>query len=406
LKMADPKYANLPGLAPDDEPDVFETDERPEADQCVDYEDQSESVEGLHVSANEAFSKFKDKSLDPANVDFSDRLGRGRNTGYEARSGQWELAGDGDTETLVQKYQRLKYEVQQLDQEIAGLQSSLTDKSSEEERAASQMTPEVTRLQRHLAGVNLEQLLGSEVLSVLGDPQGALRSKLELQLSELAGGGATSAAAAPAAGGTDTASYELQLRPERARVQQTEALGQLEKRLERMEKAVGATPEKMSRLSAETRQKSLLAAVDALSAKVSLLSPATLEAAEGRLQALHQRLRDVAEQRTAAGAGAAVDQEKLNTITELHQLMEKSTGVQGELPAILERLGSLQSLHDHALDFSRSLTQLEVAQQKMEGQLGQAEGQLERVQTDSAASLASVRQGLDTLSARLTAGKK
>jgi len=139
---------------------------------------------------------------------------------------------------------------------------------------------------------------------------------------------------------------------------------------------------------------------------VSLLSPATLEAAEGRLQALHQRLRDVAEQRTAAGAGAAVDQEKLNTITELHQLMEKSTGVQGELPAILERLGSLQSLHDHALDFSRSLTQLEVAQQKMEGQLGQAEGQLERVQTDSAASLASVRQGLDTLSARLTAGKK
>ncbi|XP_037089337.1 dynactin subunit 2-A-like [Pollicipes pollicipes] len=398
--MADPKYANLPGLAPDDEPDTFETDERPEADQDADYDDESENVEKLHVSATEAFNKFKDKSLDGQKADFSDRLRRGLNTGYAARTGQWELAGEGEPETVVQKYQRLKLEVQQLDEEIASVQSGLQPDSSEEDRSSAQIGAEVERLHRHLAEVNLEQLLGAQVLNALGDPQGALRSKLELQLSQLASGAAPAAkSAAPASG--EGATYELHVRPEKARAQQASALGELEKRLERMERAVGATPEKMSRLSAETRQRSLLSAVATLSSKVALLDPATLEAAEARLQALHQRMNQLAEQRAAG-----VDADKLSTITELHDLMQKTAGVQGELPAILERLNSLQTLHDHALNFSRSLTQLESAQQKIEAGLSQGEARLGQVQADCAASLDTIKQGLDSLAARLAAVKK
>ena len=46
-----------------------------------------------------------------------------------------------------------------------------------------------------------------------------------------------------------------------------------------------------------------------LSSKVALLEPATLEAAEARLQALHQRMNQLAEQRQAG-----VDAEKMTKV--------------------------------------------------------------------------------------------
>ena len=55
------------------------------------------------------------------------------------------------------------------------LQSGLKEGSSAEDRSAAQVGSEMETLHRHLAEVNLEQLLGAQVLSELGDPQGALR---------------------------------------------------------------------------------------------------------------------------------------------------------------------------------------------------------------------------------------
>ncbi|KAG8274810.1 Dynactin subunit 2 [Homalodisca vitripennis] len=83
--MADPKYANLIGIAYD-QPDIYETKDLPEADQNAEiFEEESDSIERLHISASTALSKFKGKTLDSANVDFSDRLSRRIRTGYSAR---------------------------------------------------------------------------------------------------------------------------------------------------------------------------------------------------------------------------------------------------------------------------------------------------------------------------------
>ena len=52
---------------------------------CVKFalmsQDQSDSVETLHISANEAFGKFKGKNLDSDNVDFSDRIRKSKKMG-------------------------------------------------------------------------------------------------------------------------------------------------------------------------------------------------------------------------------------------------------------------------------------------------------------------------------------
>ena len=44
-------------------------------------EESSDAVETLHISANEAFGKFKGKQLDTANVDFSDKIRKSKQKG-------------------------------------------------------------------------------------------------------------------------------------------------------------------------------------------------------------------------------------------------------------------------------------------------------------------------------------
>jgi hypothetical protein len=48
-------------------------------------QEESDSIERLHISASEAFTKFKGKTLDGKGIDFSDRLSKRWRTGYDAR---------------------------------------------------------------------------------------------------------------------------------------------------------------------------------------------------------------------------------------------------------------------------------------------------------------------------------
>ena len=89
--MADPKYAALPGIA-HDQPDVFETNDLPESDQNygAEFDSTSDSVETIHITANEAFGKFKGKNVECDNIDFSDRIRRSKRQGYITWSGEYQ----------------------------------------------------------------------------------------------------------------------------------------------------------------------------------------------------------------------------------------------------------------------------------------------------------------------------
>ena len=94
--MADPKYANLPGIA-HDQPDSYETGDLPESEQHYDEDAEGSiidnAIEMLHISASDAMGRFAGKNLDAGGVDFSDRIkggGRGKR-GYVAWSGDLEL---------------------------------------------------------------------------------------------------------------------------------------------------------------------------------------------------------------------------------------------------------------------------------------------------------------------------
>ena len=111
--MADPKYATLPGIA-HDQPDVYETNDLPESDQngSAEFDPTSDSVETIHITANEAFGKFKSKNIEADNIDFSDRIRRSKRHGYITWSGEYQSnTGSQVKETPLQKYQRLNCEV-------------------------------------------------------------------------------------------------------------------------------------------------------------------------------------------------------------------------------------------------------------------------------------------------------
>ncbi|ELU15537.1 hypothetical protein CAPTEDRAFT_132300 [Capitella teleta] len=136
--MADPKYANLPGIDLNS-PDVYETSELPEDDQnqrllVSDCEEEvNEAIEREGISAEEAFKAFKGKSgIDASNIDFSDSVRKGRNTGYDIRKTEYEILGSASAvkETPQQKYNRLQHEFRELVDEVQQAKSALTAETS------------------------------------------------------------------------------------------------------------------------------------------------------------------------------------------------------------------------------------------------------------------------------------
>ena len=199
-------------------------------------------METLHVSANEAFGKFKGKHLSSENVDFSDRLRPStKKKGYIAWSGEFELAAQGESETPLQKYQRLNCEVRELLEELETAKKADRAKEGDLTNTAKK----VSGLQEELAKLKLEEALGSEAIKDLQDPSNAANAKLMAHLERLKKGPKKADGSAKSTDATkgDQVTYELMMKPEASKLEAKEMVAKFDKRLEALEKALGATPE-------------------------------------------------------------------------------------------------------------------------------------------------------------------
>lgn len=125
-------------------------------------------MERIHISATDAFNKFKGKFLKSDNVDFSERISKRIRTGYDARSGDWELVGDGEKETPLQKYQRLQCEMKELLEEVTKIQA---EKKGEDVNCLISSS-QVEQALKKLTDLKLEESLGADLISSISDPQG------------------------------------------------------------------------------------------------------------------------------------------------------------------------------------------------------------------------------------------
>lgn len=405
--MADPKYANLPGLDLE-APDVYETDDRPEVDQFDIDSGHDDVVETLHVTANEAFGKFKNKQLDTSRLDFSDTIRKSRlQGGYVAWSGDYETVGtnEGEPETLLQKYQRLNCEVRELLGEIEKAKEDGSDAiiggGGKPGQSLAAIAMQTTQLQDTLSNLKLEETLGSELIKRLDDPSGSAKEKLLLQLDALKNVKMCSEKKdASGASGGENVTYELLMKPETSKLDDQKRIAELDKRLENLEKILAFSPDKMSELSMETNQKSVIGAMQVLNSRMNLLSPTHLDHVEGRLAALLQKMNTLADKKAVLD-----DAEKQSKIAELYDVCMKAEANAVVLPNIVDRLDSLQTLHEQASQFSKALTQLDTVQQKLDSSLGSNQKILVETQGKFSENLSNIQKNFENIEERLNALK-
>lgn len=100
--------------------------------------------------------------------------------------------------------------------------------------------------------------------------------------------------------------YQLSYRPEQARLDRTTRMAELESRLHNLERVLGTSNEKLTRLASATSKDTLLETAQHLSATASLLDSSQLDHIEGRLSCLQQKLDAITEKK----AELAHDEEK------------------------------------------------------------------------------------------------
>ncbi|XP_022837964.1 dynactin subunit 2 [Spodoptera litura] len=366
--MADPKYENLPGIAYD-QPDVYETGDLPEADQPdPTEEEENESIEQLHLSVKDSFNKFKGRFLTGA-VDFSDRLSRKSRIGY--RAGEWELAAEGEPETILERYNRLRCEFSELLEQVAEQQNKATESEKDE---YTKLAVQINSTKKLLEELKLEE--GEQI-----DPKA---EKLKEYLS--------SSNKKTKQGEVVTA--HLKLKPE-VNLAYTTRIAQLEHRLHKLEQAAGVRDEEaFRRLQAATGQATLCGAAASLAAQTSLLRPAELAAAEARVTSL---LTNVDALKAAV---KPADPELDAKVNELYKLLKQIDGISHS--EILERMEALEALHNQASNFGKSLTELETLQTTIASGVQNNKELLQGVQEVFAHNVDSVNKEIKKLDEKIS----
>lgn len=398
--MADPKYANLPGIA-SNEPDVYETSDLPEDDQAQFESEElcSDSVERIVVNPNAAYDKFKDKHVSAKGLDFSDRISKSRRVGYE--SGEFELLaeGCGVKETPQQKYQRLVNEIHELCQDVEHIQVTTKESSTEERLTPVALAQQAAQLKQQLVSAHLDSLLGPNAHINLTDPDGALAKRLLTQLEVArgvrSGAGGESKTAAPK--GPDGAIlYELHSRPEQEKFTESAKVAELERRLAELETALGSGSEKQGPLSAGVQGASLMDSIELLQARVSALDAATLDQVEARLQSVLGKMNEIVKHKTAIE-----DAETQSKVSQLYDVVQKWDAMASCVPQVLQRLLAVRELHEQAMQFGQLLTHLDTTQQMINNSLKDNSTLLSQVQHTMKENLLSVEENFSTLDQRM-----
>ncbi|XP_068123538.1 dynactin subunit 2 [Hyperolius riggenbachi] len=398
--MADPKYADLPGIARN-EPDVYETSDLPEDDQAeFDAEElTSTSVEHIIVNPNAAYDKFKDKKVGTKGLDFSDRISKSKRTGYE--SGEYEILGEGIglKETPQQKYQRLLHEVQELTQEVEKIQSTVKESSTEEKLTPVVLAKQVATLKQQLVSNHLEKLLGPDAAINLTDPDGALAKRLLTQL-DVAKTRKGPEGKAPAKGSDKDSgglvTYELHCRPEQNKFSQAAKLAELEKRLGELESAVRCDQDPQNPLTVGLQGSNLMDTVEILQAKVNMLDVASLDQVEARLQSVLGKMNEIAKHKAAVE-----DADTESKVHQLYDIVQKWDSMSGTLPQVVQRLVALKQLHEQAMQFGQLITHLDTTQQMIANSLKDNKSALAVVQKAMKENLATVEDNFSTIDSRI-----
>ena len=93
-------------------------------------------------------------------------------------------------------------------------------------------------------------------------------------------------------------------------------------------------------------------------------------------------------------------------VVELYEMVTANQSVALALPEVVDRLDSLQALHEQSLQFSKTLLQLDSLQQKLQTNLSTNEKVLQETQGKFSENLETIQKNFDAIDQRLNKLKK
>ncbi|VDM32433.1 unnamed protein product [Hydatigera taeniaeformis] len=381
----DPKFANMPWIA-HDEPDVYETDDLPEADQRKSESNDVEQVlpkeiERISISAIKARHRFEHCKVDASNVDFSDKISGTGKVGYAVESPEYESNINGEKEsTLTARFQRLQAEVRQLIDDAEAVKKEAGSVATEGELSAEQISTLATSLISQLNELQLEEIFGSDLdLTDLCVHDVLLQKRLYEQIANFRPKQSLQKDGAPG----ERITFELYSKPSDKTDAAIEKTLELDRRLQRLETIVG------TREITAMGACGLMETAARLSERVLLLQPSYLDQIEARISTMQAKLADITKNPENA---AIADADTQNKIAELFEIVKKWNSFSADLPSIVDRLKDLQTLHAQASEFSTSLVNMEVAQRRIDDSLAAYGSQLRNVQESLLNALSTFKE--------------
>lgn len=321
-----------------DQPDVYETPDVADDNTSDFYEDaEAEAIERLHISSDQSINKFKGKYL-TGHVDYAHN---------DVRGGCWELAAHGEKESAIEKYRRIKCEMDELMNEIVAINgNTATTKTDKDSYDAVSVA--VNSAQKVLGSLKLENVLGCETVASASENEiKRLIAQVDSFSNKAHANKAVTEAVAMAAATSQT------------KLEHTKRIAELEARLHRIEEIVGTQqPERLNRLaSVLDTNGTLLDSVQQISTKAALLQPNQLDQIEARVTALTTKINAIHEKSAAlvgkkgAGAGGGGSGEDDAKVTALYDIAKKTEPMSKLLPDMLQRMKTLESLHNQGIFF-------------------------------------------------------
>ncbi|KAL3313762.1 Dynactin subunit 2 [Cichlidogyrus casuarinus] len=382
----DPKYADLPWIA-HNQPDVYESGNLPESDQVLAKKDKIDNFDlksEVHVStinADEAYKKFSNFVVDANSTDFADV--------FAGKGYQLYTSYETEKESLSQRLQRLQAEVAALQEDAAKLGDN-SKAEADETIKLPEVVETVEKLQATLSSLQLEN--NFEFKGPSNEAQ--LLRKVKEQLVEFK----SSEGKETAVSNDDKQIiYELYHGLDKQKNLEEEKIASLNSRIQRIEALIGTPdPNRLSILTADTSQCSLLDAANKIAARSALLRGDNLDQVEARLTSLNSKLQALENKKEAI---AEADMQK--KISELYEVAKKWRGFSESLPLITERMCSLKELHEKASDFNNALVSLEKDQKEMETNLKSYRSMLDNVESRFAESVKKIEENTGTLEKKL-----
>ncbi|CUS10542.1 unnamed protein product [Tuber aestivum] len=402
------------------------------------------SISYDHLRPADARGRFKHTEVDATRVDFSDRISgkrrsyRASSRRRRSRAGTYnedeeydEYEDDGvlGEETLGKRVARLRREVEEVRDEIEAREQELGN--GEEEGAVRQGVSEGERrgvdqedgdildmVEFRSSIVELSSALEG-LQTVSGEERGAqakLAKKLTAAMSVIASktqeqGGEKATVdlfyykapeSAPATVAGSTATYTVTYAPAFKQSHALAKAADFDKRLTVLERVLGMSASPTLDTDKELPSSAMIPTLDELSRQMSVLtssSTSSLDAANKRVKQLILEAEKLTEARKAAKAAADARREEADQLSpeggaapvvDTSERDAKINALYGALPtveklgpllpAVLDRLRSLRTIHADAGKAVESLTKLERRQEEMGGEIARWRAALEKVE--------------------------